>query len=117
MLNEGKTAEEIKAVLNTEEKVNVLVTPGLFEVGQHELPVGMAIKEGVSKVYPSNDSFVVVNVKTIMAPSEKSLEDVKGKVLNNYQNDIEARWIKELRSKYKVEVDKKTLKHLKKELK
>ncbi|SRX55545.1 peptidylprolyl isomerase [Aequorivita sp. CIP111184] len=117
MLNEGKTAEEIKTALNTEEKVNVLITPGLFEVEQHELPAGLEIKEGVSKVYPSNDSFVVVNVKAIMAPSEKSLDDVKGKVLSSYQNDIEARWIKDLRSKYKVEVDKKTLKHLKKELK
>ncbi len=117
MLGEGKTAEEIKATINTEEKVNVLITPGLFEVGQNELPVGLEIKEGVSKVYPNNDSFVVVNVKSIKAPSEKSLEDIKGKVLSNYQNDIEARWILDLRSKYKVEVDKKTLKQLKKELK
>lgn len=117
MLSEGKTTEEIKAALNTEDKVNVLVTPGIFEIEQHELPKGLEIKEGVSKVYPNSDSFVVVNIKTILAPSEKSLDDVKGKVLSNYQNDIEAKWMQELRSKYKVEVDKKTLKRLKKELK
>ncbi len=117
MLSEGKTAEEIKAVINTNEKVNVLITPGLFEVGQHGLPNDFDVKEGVSKVYASNDSFVVINVKQIMAPGEKSLEDVMGKVLSNYQNDIETRWIQDLRSKYKVEVDKKTLKHVKKELK
>lgn len=117
MLSEGKTTEEIKAALNTEDKVNVLVTPGIFEIEQHELPRDLEIKEGVSKVYPNSDSFVVVNIKTILAPSEKSLDDVKGKVLSNYQNDIEARWMQELHSKYKVEVDKKTLKQLKKELK
>lgn len=117
MLSEGKTTEEIKAALNTEDKVNVLVTPGIFEIEQHELPKGLEIKEGVSKVYPNSGSFVVVNIKTILAPSEKSLDDVKGKVLSNYQNDIEAKWMQELRSKYKVEVDKKTLKRLKKELK
>ncbi|MDP2686772.1 MAG: peptidylprolyl isomerase [Aequorivita sp.] len=117
MLSEGKTTEEIKAALNTENKVNVLVTPGIFEIEQHELPKGLEIKEGVSKVYPNSDSFVVVNIKTILAPSEKSLDDVKGKVLSNYQNDIETKWMQELRSKYKVEVDKKTLKRLKKELK
>ncbi|OAD90338.1 hypothetical protein A7A78_06295 [Aequorivita soesokkakensis] len=117
MLAEGKTAEEIKTALNTDDKVNVLITPGLFEVDQRELPEGLEIKEGVSKVYPNNDSFEVVNIKAILAPGEKSLDEVKGKVLSNYQNDIEAKWMQELHSKYKVEVDKKALKHLKKELK
>ena len=117
MLMEGKTAEEIKAVINTNEKVNVLITPGLFEVGQHELPNNLEIKEGVSNVYANNDSFVVVSVKQIIAPGEKSLDEVMGKVLSNYQNDIEVRWMQDLRSKYKVEVNKKTLKHVKKELK
>lgn len=117
MLAEGKTAEEIKTAINTNEKVNVIITPGLFEVGQHELPNNFEIKEGVSNVYANNGSFVVVSVKQIMAPGEKSLDDVLGKVLSNYQNDIEVRWMQELRSKYKVEVDKKTLKRVKKELK
>lgn len=117
MLSEGKTTEEIKTALNTQDKLNVLVTPGIFEIDQHELPNGLEIKEGVSKLYPNSDSFVVVNIKAILAPSEKSLDDVKGKVLSNYQNDIETRWMQELHSKYKVEVDKKTLKRLKKELK
>lgn len=117
MLSEGKTTEEIKTALNTDDKVNVLVTPGLFEIEQHELPKGLEIKEGISKVYPNSDSFVVVNIKALLAPAEKSLDDVKGKVLSNYQNDIEARWMQQLRSKYKVEVDNKTLKRLKKELK
>ena len=117
MLAEGKTAEEIKTAITTNEKVNVIITPGLFEVGQHELPNNFEIKKGVSNVYANNGSFVVVSVKQIMAPGEKSLDDVLGKVLSNYQNDIEVRWMQELRSKYKVEVDKKTLKRVKKELK
>jgi peptidyl-prolyl cis-trans isomerase SurA len=117
MLAEGKTPEEIKTALNTDDKVNVLITPGLFEIDQRELPEGLEIKEGVSKIYPNNDSFEVVDIMAILAPGEKTLDEVKGKVLSNYQNDIEAKWMQELHSKYKVEVDKKALKHLKKELK
>ncbi|TXD72172.1 peptidylprolyl isomerase [Aequorivita antarctica] len=117
MLGEGKTPEEIKIILNAEDKVNVLITPGVFEIDQRELPKNLEIKKGVSKIYPSNDSFVVVNIKEIIAPGSKSLEDVKGKVLSNYQNDIEASWIEGLHSKYKVEVNKKSLKHVKKQLK
>src|SRR5690606_25201177 len=58
MLSEGKTTEEIKTALNTQDKLNVLVTPGIFEIDQHELPNGLEIKEGVSKLYPNSDSFV-----------------------------------------------------------
>jgi peptidyl-prolyl cis-trans isomerase SurA len=117
MLAEGKTAEEIKASLNTEEKVNVLITPGLFEIDQHELPKNLAIKQGVSSIYPNNDSFVVVNIKEVLAPGVKALDEVKGKVLSNYQNDIEASWMENLRKKYNVDVNKKALKHVKKDLK
>jgi peptidyl-prolyl cis-trans isomerase SurA len=117
MLGEGKTAEEIKTLLNADDKINVLITPGVFEVDQRELPNNLEINKGVSEIYPSNDSFVVVNIKEIIAPGPKSLEDVKGKVLSNYQNDLEASWMESLHSKYKVEVNKKTLKHVKKQLK
>ncbi len=117
MISEGKTPEEIKTALNTADKINVLITPGVFEVDQRELPQNLEIKKGTSTIYPSNDSFVVVNIKEVIPPGPKSLEDVKGKVLSNYQNDIEASWMKSLHSKYKVEVNKKTLKHVKKELK
>ena len=117
MLGEGKTAEEIKLAINTDNKVNVLITPGIFEVDQDELPQNLEIKKGASSIYPSNDSFVVVNIKDILAPGPKSLEEVKGKVLSNYQNELETSWINSLHSKYNVEVNKKTLKHVKKELK
>lgn len=117
MLGEGKTAEEIKSVLNSENIVNVLITPGVFEIDQRELPKNLEINKGVSKIYQSNDSFVVVNIKEIIAPGPKSLDDVKGKVLSNYQNDLEVSWIESLHSKYKVDVNKKTLKHVKKQLK
>ncbi|MEM0518434.1 peptidylprolyl isomerase [Aequorivita flava] len=117
MLAQGKTSEEIKAALNTEDKVNVLITPGIFEIDQSELPTNLAIKEGVSDIYPSNDSFVVVFVKEVLAPGYKTLDEVKGKVLSNYQTDLEKSWMESLRKKYTVKVDKKALKHVKRELK
>lgn len=117
MLADGKSPEEIKATLNADAKVNVLITPGIFEVDQDELPKNLEIKQGISNIYPSNDSFVVVNIKEVIAPGAKSLEDIRGRVLSNYQNDIEESWMQNLHSKYKVEVNKKTLKRVKKELK
>ena len=40
-------------------------------------------------------------------------DDVKGKVSGDYQNYLEQEWIKELRAKYPVKIDKKVLKKVK----
>ena len=117
MLAEKKTSEEIKAAINTDDKVNVLITSGIFEIDQSELPENLEMKNGASKIYPSNDTFTVLYIDKIIAPGQKTLNDVRGKVLSNYQNDLEISWMESLRSKYKVEVNKKTLKRVKKELK
>lgn len=117
LLAEGKSSEEIKTILNEDSKVNVLITPGVFEVDQDELPNNFEVKKGASDIYPSNDSFVVVNVKEVIAPEAKSLDEVKGRVLSNYQNDIEKTWIQSLHSKYDVDLNKRTLRRIKKQLK
>ena len=117
MLAEGKTSEEIKAAVNTEDKVNVMVTPGIFEIDDEKLPKNMEIKEGVSTIFKNNDSSVIVNVKQVIAPGLKSLDEVKGRVLSDYQNELEKNWMESLRKKYKVEVNKKVLKRVKKDLK
>lgn len=117
LLQQGKTDEDIKAALNTQDKINVIETIGTFEVDARELPQGFEPLKGVSKIYQSNDSFFVVKVNELIPPGPKDLEDVKGKVLSNFQNDVEDSWMRSLHNKYKVEVNKKTLRRIKKRLK
>lgn len=116
LLSEGKTPDEIKESLNTADKVNVLITKGVFENGQRELPSNFEVKEGVSGVYSNEDEFSVVRVTEVFPIGVKDLEVIKGKVMSEYQNFLEKEWIKELRQKYKVEIHKKALKRVKKEL-
>jgi len=117
MLIEGKTEAEIKDALNGEKQVNVIVTTGTFETQDRQLPEGFIVEKGVSKVYNNEGSYVVINITDIIAPGIKKLEEVRGKVLNDYQANLETEWLKSLRNKYEVNVNKKVLKKLKKELK
>ncbi|MCH2489733.1 MAG: peptidylprolyl isomerase [Flavobacteriales bacterium] len=116
MLQQGKAAEEVKEELNTNDSLNVILTTGIFEIDEKDLPPNLEVAEGVSKIYPNEDTFVVVKVKKIFPPGNKSLEDVKGRVINAYQTYLEEQWMESLRKKYKVEVNKKVLKKLQKEL-
>jgi peptidyl-prolyl cis-trans isomerase SurA len=117
LLKEGKTGDEIKELLNKDEKVSVLLTKGVFEIGDRELPSKFNAKAGISEIFTENNSFIIVKVNNILAPGPKNYEDVKGKVMSDYQNLVEKRWMDELRAKYNVEVNAKALKKLKKELK
>ena len=116
LLNKGMEITKIKELLNTGGKVNVIITSGIYEVDQNELPEGIEIKVGVSEIYKRDSYSVVVNVKEVIQPLIKEFINVKGIVLSNYQIEIEKRWMKTLRDKYKVEINKKSLKRIKKEL-
>ena len=114
---EGKTDEEVKELLNSEDEVNVIMTAGVIEVTNDKLPEGLPIKIGVSELYNNNGSYVVIRVDEIIPPGLKELDDVRGKVMSNYQVQLENDWMESLRKKFKVEVNQKTLKKLKKEFK
>jgi len=116
LMKEGKTGKEIKGLLNIDKEVNVLLTKGVFEINRSELPSGFLPNMGVSKIYTENESFIIVNVKEIIPQGPKTFDEIKGRVLSDYQTFIEEQWMEQLRAKYKVEINKKTLKKLKKEL-
>ncbi|MBV1922977.1 MAG: peptidylprolyl isomerase [Flavobacteriaceae bacterium] len=117
LLKRNVSEEEIKKSLNLNEKVEVIITSGIFEINQRELPENFETKPGISKIYTNDGSFVVVKVSKILEPSVKLLEEVKGKVMSNYQTYLEVNWMKELRNKNEVVINKKALKKIKKEFK
>jgi peptidyl-prolyl cis-trans isomerase SurA len=116
MLESNTAIEEIKATL-AKENIVVVTTEGLIEVDSSDLPENFIAAEGVSDIYTDEDSFVVVNVNTILESSVKTLDAVRGRVINSYQAELEKRWMQSLRTKYSVEMNDKTLKKLKKQLK
>ncbi len=114
---EGKSDEEVKATLNTGDKVNVILTSGRFESSNNRLPDGLVIKKGVSDLYNNNGTFVVIRIDEIIPPGLKELDDVRGKVMSEYQVFLEEEWMESLRNKFNVTINQKALKKLKKEFK
>lgn len=115
MLKEGANEKAIKEALNTEDQVDVIFTADLFEMDHQALPKGFEANKGVSKIYtePSGSSTVVL-VKEVLEAHHKTLDQVRGKVMADYQNHLEQKWMEELREKYNVKVNKRVLKKLKK---
>ncbi len=117
LLEESKTEEQIKEALNTEDYISVISTKGIFEMGHPALPQNFKSVKGISKIYPpifhtntKTEQYNVVLVKDVLAPSFRDLDGIRGKVMSDYQNYLEEEWMKELKKKYTVKVNKKALK-------
>jgi peptidyl-prolyl cis-trans isomerase SurA len=68
---------------------------------------------GLSSEVPGNPGVVVVNVKKVLAPEVKTLNEARGLITNDYQNYLEKIWVHYLRTKYTVTVNKNVLSQIK----
>lgn len=114
-LKEGEQAKDIRLDFN-KRKINLFLDQGTYEIGNLKLPQKFEAKMGISKIYNQNDSFMVVEVTEILAPEPKTLEQVRGVIISEYQQEVEQKWMQQLREKYNVNVNQKALKKVKKEV-
>lgn len=112
----GTPIEEIKKEVNTSEKDMVLFSETEVVKGEDELTNSLSGKKGEIVSVNENDYITLIKVTEVMPSRVKSFEETKGKVINDFQEDLERAWLNKLRKKYVVEVHKKTLKKMKKEL-
>jgi len=116
LLAQGKTIDEIKQAVNEGATIHVLFSEGVLEAGDEKLPKTYSFNKGVSKVYnDAENQYVIVHVKDVIAPGFKELKEAKGLVINDFQKDIETKWIADLNALYKVKIRKKVLKRIVKE--
>ncbi|WP_298954860.1 peptidylprolyl isomerase [uncultured Nonlabens sp.] len=108
----------IKSNLNIDNKTQVMVSSGEVEETYNRLPDNFEIKLGVSSVYHDvGDNFYkVINVKKIKEPTNKTLEEARGSVINAYQQQLEKNWLENLRKGHQIKVSRKVLKKVKKEI-
>ncbi len=114
-LEENKTIDEIKDLVNEGATIHVLFSSGTLEEGSSKVPDDYNIKLGVSKIFhPEKNQYTIIDVSKIMEPVNKTIEETRGEVINDYQKELEDQWTNDLRNKYKVKMNKKNLKKLKK---
>jgi len=108
--SKGKSNQEIDDLLNASQQ-NVMFSSGQFELGQTPLPDSFTIrtKSPLSKVIEENNNFYVVNSKELKPKSQKTMEEAKGQLISDYQLELEAQWVLELKSKFEIKVNEDVL--------
>ena len=99
--------------INCDSVTYVKVQHGLWEKGKNSAIDKYGLKDKKATFTPSEQLPIVECIgKKLKAP--ESWTDEKGKVTTDYQDYLEAEWIKALRAKYEVKVDEKIWESIKK---
>ena len=116
MLKKGNTSEEIKIKLNINDNVLVMSNTGVFEEDNEALPKSLKFETGVSDVIKEGEYYFVCQVNKTIPTDYKTLEECKGKVINDYQQYLEANWVSDLKKEYTVKIYPEAFEEVKIEL-
>lgn len=116
LLKKGKDVNAIKKEVNTSETNKVLFTEQIVEKDVDDLAGKFSGKSGEIISTTEDNYITLIKVIEVIPSRIKTFEETKGKVINDFQEDLEKQWLNELRGKYSVELNEKILKKIKKEL-
>ena len=113
-----KSVDFIKEKLNIKDgAVNIMSKVGVFEEGNEALPKSLKFETGISDIIKEGEYYFVTKVNETLPAGPKSLEECKGKAINDYQQYLEENWVKDLKNEFKVEVNQSVFESVKKQLK
>ena len=105
----GLNADEVLAHINTNGEELITIETGAWKEAQNPV-VDYYVWNGKE---PENfDSATTFIRGDKIKPEPKTLDEARGLFISDYQDYLEEQWIKELRRKYKVKVNKKLLKSI-----
>jgi len=110
----GKSTEEIKELVNEGATIHVLFSSGVLEEGSSKLPNDYLLSLGISDIFNDKENhFTIIRVNKLIPASTKKLDEIRGEVINDYQNYLEEQWVDSLSKTYSVKINKRNLKKLK----
>ena len=105
----GNSKKLLEHTFNQESALTLQVNEGLFEKDDLSVLKKVSLSPGDTTL-TMNGRFYWVDIKKVLEPSVKPLSETKGKVISDYQAELERQWIEKLKEKYPIKVDRKTLK-------
>lgn len=117
MINKNQTSKEIKDKFNTKDTVNVMAYEGVYEEGAEALPKDTKMEVGVSEITSKGEYYFITKVSKVIPSGYKTIDECKGKLVNDYQQYLEQNWVSELKKEYAVKVNQDVFEKVKKQIK
>jgi peptidyl-prolyl cis-trans isomerase SurA len=115
-LKQGKDAAYIKEQLNKDSKVEVMEKKGIFETDSNAVPKQTKWQTGLTDIIKEGDYYYVVKVNKVLPKGPKTLDETRGRVINDYQQHLESNWVSNLKKEFNVQVNQDVFARVKKQL-
>jgi len=96
---------------------SVLLKSGVFEKQNSIFPKKVDLSSDTTNIYHENKYTIMVKVFERKPAVQEDFDSVKGRVISDFQNAIQEKWLSELREKHKVKINKRTVKNIASEMK
>jgi peptidyl-prolyl cis-trans isomerase SurA len=116
LLKKNTDPQTIKEKLNIDNVVNIMANAGKFEEGNTALPKGTKFEVGISDIFKEGEYYFVVKVDKVIPEGVKTLDECRGKLVNEYQQYLEQRWVDDLKKEFNVKVNQDAFSRVKKQL-
>jgi peptidyl-prolyl cis-trans isomerase SurA len=101
LLVKGKRGADLMTAVNKTSALALEVDAGVFTKEQKPY-LASIVTPGLSADIPVDGAVVIVDMKRIVPPAPKSLDEARGAITAAYQDHLEREWVNELRAKYPV---------------
>jgi peptidyl-prolyl cis-trans isomerase SurA len=112
-IQSGLNDEALLKEINVDTTRNLKIESGKYSRKENKYIDAVAWAPGLSNDIPAKPGVVIVNVKKVLPPEIKTMNEARGLITNDYQNFLEKAWVEYLRKKYTVAVNKDVLSHIK----
>lgn len=114
MLAEGMDPYDALTNINNEGGAKVTMQSGKYEYNGMPAKVSGLVPSKMSEIYTADNGnfFFIMPEVTFPENTIKSFEESRGLVISDYQSELEKEWATELKNKYPLTVNEKTLKSL-----
>lgn len=101
--------EELLSRYNAEDALTLDIKRGKYE--QADFPADLEKIQWKAGTYTleGKDFVQLIEIRELIPPTAKQLSEVRGAVVGDYQKQLEAEWLKQLRARYPVTIHEKLL--------
>ena len=104
------TNSDILVKINKDNALSLQIESNKFLKGANKNVDAIEWKTGISKdIVLENGSYIIIDVDEVLASGTKALSETRGKVISDYQIELELNWIASLRAKYAVSINTEVL--------
>ncbi len=112
-LSQDKALAELQKLAKKDTSAVFLVEDKKISKGDNEKIDNSTIEKGILELENVDNVVKFIYIKGKLQPMPKELNEIKGLITADYQNYLEQEWIKELRNKYKIEINNDVLNSIK----